>query len=219
MDALLAKATTADENPAPGYVFTELSKLTHTDASTCDRMSDWLFKRLARSEPAVKWKALLVMKHVAKGGRLDFRRALQRQNEAVKACLSFKGPPDPLRGDEPYRRVRIRALASEQGGSDEQNIKLRSQVSRLLSMRQRLRGHDARNLQKFLRSIDDPDTFADLAAFNLCDSARFKQRILETLDVNKRLGLLKTWAKTEVETLRLTKTLQGELPDDHVSDN
>lgn len=122
-------------------------------------------------------------------------------------------------GEEPYRRVRIRALASEQGGSDEQNIKLRSQVSRLLSMRQRLRGEDAGNLQKFLRSIDDPDTFADLAAFNLCDSARFKQRILETLDVNKRLGLLKTWAKTEVETLRLTKTLQGELPEDRVSDN
>ncbi|MEY4488924.1 MAG: hypothetical protein RIQ79_1432 [Verrucomicrobiota bacterium] len=122
-------------------------------------------------------------------------------------------------GEEPYRRVRIRPLASEQGGSDEQNDKLRAQVSRLLGMRQRLRGEDAGNLQKFLRSIDDPDTFADLAAFNLCDSVRLKQRLLETLDVNKRLGLLKTWAKTEVETLRLTKTLQGELADDHVSDN
>ncbi|AKC81909.1 hypothetical protein IMCC26134_02355 [Verrucomicrobia bacterium IMCC26134] len=122
-------------------------------------------------------------------------------------------------GEEPYRRVRIRALASERGGSEEDNTKLRAQVSRLLSMRQRLRGEDAGNLQKFLRSIDDPDTFADLAAFNLCESSRLKQRILETLDVNKRLGLLKRWAKTEVETLRLTKTLQGRLPDDHVSDN
>jgi hypothetical protein len=26
MDALLKKATTADENPTPGYVYTELSK-------------------------------------------------------------------------------------------------------------------------------------------------------------------------------------------------
>jgi ATP-dependent Lon protease len=86
-------------------------------------------------------------------------------------------------------------------------------------MRQRLRGEDPGNLQKFLRSIDDPDTFADLAAFNLCDSPRLKQRLLETLDVSKRLGLLKTWAKTEVETLRITKTLQGELPDDNVSNN
>lgn len=122
-------------------------------------------------------------------------------------------------GEEPYRRVRIRALASEQGGSEEENTRLRTQVSRLLALRQRLRGEDAGNLQKFLGSIDDPDTFADLAAFNLCDSVRMKQRLLETLDVRKRLGLLKTWAKNEVETLRLTKSLQGELPDDHVSNN
>jgi len=122
-------------------------------------------------------------------------------------------------GEDPYRRVRIRALASEPGGSEAENTKLRSQISRLLSMRQRLRGEDPGNLQKFLRSIDDPDTFADLAAFNLCDSPRLKQRLLETLDVSKRLGLLKTWAKTEVETLRITKTLQGELPDDNVSNN
>ncbi len=122
-------------------------------------------------------------------------------------------------GEEPYRRVRIRALASEEGDGEEQNAKLRAQVSRLLSMRQRLRGEDAGKLQKFLRSIDDPDTFADLAAFNLCDSTHMKQRLLETLDVSKRLALLKTWAKNEVETLRLTKTLQGDLPDDRVSDN
>jgi len=122
-------------------------------------------------------------------------------------------------GEEPYRRVRIRALMSEPGASDEQNRRLRTQVSRLLGMRQRLRGEEAMNLQKFLRSIDDADTFSDLAAFNLCDNARLKQRLLETLDVSKRLELLKSWAKTEVETLRLKNTLQGGLPDDDVSNN
>ena len=95
-----------DDNPTPGYVYTELAKITHQDASTSDKMADWLYKRLARSEACVKFKVLKVMALVCKTGRMEFRRALQRQNEAVKQCQQFKGPPDPLRGDEPYRKVR-----------------------------------------------------------------------------------------------------------------
>jgi hypothetical protein len=106
MDGLLNKATTADENPTPGYVYPELIKLTHADVGNCDKMADWLYRRLQRAEPSVKYTVLQVMKLVSKGGRLEFRRALQRQNEAVKVCLQFKGPPDPLRGDEPYRKVK-----------------------------------------------------------------------------------------------------------------
>lgn len=87
-------------------MYTELAKVTHQDAATCDKMADWLYKRLQRGEPAVKHKVLKVMALVAKTGRMEFRRALQRQNEAVKQCLQFKGPPDPLRGDEPYRKVK-----------------------------------------------------------------------------------------------------------------
>lgn len=122
-------------------------------------------------------------------------------------------------GEEPYRRVRIRALASEPGGSEEENEKLRTRIARLLGMRQRLRGEDAADMGKFLRSIDDPETFADLAAFNLCDNASLKQRLLETLDVRKRLTLLQDWARREVNDLRLRKKLQGELADDDVSNN
>ncbi len=100
------KATSNDDNPTPGYVYPELIKLTHADVANCDKMSDWLYRRLQQSSPSVKWKVLLVMKLVSKGGRMEFKRALQRQNEAVKQCLQFKGPPDPLRGDEPYRKVK-----------------------------------------------------------------------------------------------------------------
>jgi hypothetical protein len=106
MDGLLNKATTNDENPTPGYVYPELIKLTHADVANCERMAEWLFRRLQRTEPSVKFKVLQVMKLVSKGGRMEFKRALQRQNEAVKACQQFKGPPDPLRGDEPYRKVK-----------------------------------------------------------------------------------------------------------------
>jgi hypothetical protein len=42
MDALLKKATTADDTPTPGYVYVELGKLTHGDLAVCDKMADWL---------------------------------------------------------------------------------------------------------------------------------------------------------------------------------
>jgi hypothetical protein len=61
------------------------------------------------SEASVKWKTLLVMKQVSKSGRMEFRRTLARHTDSVKACLQFRGPPDPLRGDEPYRKVHTAA--------------------------------------------------------------------------------------------------------------
>ena len=61
--------------------------------------------RLKRNEASVKFKVLVTMKQVARSGRGEFRRALQRHKDAVKACADFRGPPDPLKGNEPYRKV------------------------------------------------------------------------------------------------------------------
>ena len=124
-----------------------------------------------------------------------------------------------ITGEEPYRRVKIRALSSEPGAPDEDNARQRAQLSRLLSTRLRLSGGGSDELAKFLRTIDDPETFVDLAAFNLCSDARLKQRLLETLNVRERLALLSGWARREVDALRLRKTLQGGLADDSISNN
>ena len=122
-------------------------------------------------------------------------------------------------GEEPYRRMKIRALESEPGAPEADNERLRTQLSRLLSTRMRLSGESSAEITKFLRGIDDPETFADLAAFNLCGDARLKQRLLETLNVNQRLGMLNKWARREVDTIRLRKKLQGDLADDDVANN
>lgn len=122
-------------------------------------------------------------------------------------------------GEEPYRRVRIRALSSEAGATDEDNARLRAQLSRLLSTRLRLSGENSDELTKFLRTIDDPEVFVDLAAFNLCGDARLKQRLLETLNVRERIALLSGWARREVDSLRLRRKLQGKLADEDVSNN
>lgn len=122
-------------------------------------------------------------------------------------------------GEEPYRRIQIRALTSDPGASEDENARLRAQLSRLLSTRLRLSGEGPAELTKFLRTIDDPETFVDLAAFNLCSDARLKQRILETLNVHERIALLSDWARREVDALRLRKSLQGRLSDEDISNN
>ena len=39
-----------------GYVFSELSKLTHGDPAICDKIADWCASRLTKPEPSIKWK-------------------------------------------------------------------------------------------------------------------------------------------------------------------
>ncbi len=121
--------------------------------------------------------------------------------------------------EQPYRRVRIRPLASEPGGTEEENMRLRSRLSRLLGTRQRLSGEGSEQLAKFLRTIEDPEIYSDLAAFNLCEDAGFKQRLLETLSVRRRLQLLNQWAQREVDGLKLRAKLQGALGDDDIGNN
>ena len=121
--------------------------------------------------------------------------------------------------ETPYRRVRIRALPSDPGASDAENARQRARLSRLIGTRFRLSGDGSTELTKFLRSIDDPEVFTDLTAFNLCDDARLKQRLLETLNVRDRLALLNRWAQAEVDALKLRRSLQGDLADEDVSNN
>ena len=85
------------------------------------RGATWTFRGAARPPPRggetvenpagnknanVKCKALKVIARVSQTGAPQFRRNLCRQLPAIKACLQFTGPPDPLRGDEPYKKVR-----------------------------------------------------------------------------------------------------------------
>ena len=51
-----ARSAAAGRPLAQGYVFSELCKLTHGDPTVCDKIADWCATRLARPEPAIKWK-------------------------------------------------------------------------------------------------------------------------------------------------------------------
>lgn len=121
--------------------------------------------------------------------------------------------------DEPYRTIRIRALTSAPGADDDENLKLRSRLSRLLTTRQRLSGQLSNELSRFLKTVEDPEVFVDLAAFSFCEKPRLKQKLLETLDVHHRLELLSEDIRADIESIKLRKRLQGDLSDEGIASN
>lgn len=121
--------------------------------------------------------------------------------------------------EDPYRLIAVQPLATTAGTHQAGLEVLRLEVMRLLNLRRRLGTPAPKGMTQFLESIDDIDTFADIAVFNLCESSALKQRLLETLETSRRLRLFAASLKAEIEAQRLRRKLQGRLPDDHIADN
>jgi len=110
--ALLNKATSSDETPTPGYMYGEIVQITHAGPQACEQLEDYLLKKLPKDSAQVKLKCLRIIKNVCDKGRPDFKRNIQKKADIVKACLSYRGQPHPLKGDEPSKAVREEAEAT-----------------------------------------------------------------------------------------------------------
>lgn len=116
----------------------------------------------------------------------------------------------------PFRLIHIKALQSRSSESPETNTALRHEITRLIGLKQTCGGHSPNALADFMRTVEDPDIFADIAAFNFCESPLLKQRLLETLDVSERLQALSLHLQGEIDAFHLRQNLQGELSDDDI---
>ncbi|XP_072978436.1 protein MODIFIED TRANSPORT TO THE VACUOLE 1 [Typha angustifolia] len=99
---------TVDEDKiAPVYKLEEICELLRTSpASIVKEVSDYILKRLDHKSPAVKQKALRLIKYaVGKSGN-EFRREMQRHSAAIRQLFHYKGQPDPLKGDALNKAVR-----------------------------------------------------------------------------------------------------------------
>jgi Lon protease-like protein len=121
--------------------------------------------------------------------------------------------------EKPYRSIRIRALASAPGAEAAENERLRQELARLLQLKSKLGARAPLDVAAFVQTIDDPEVFSDLAAFTFCENPAVKQKLLETLDVNRRLQLFSRQLKAEIASLRLRRKLQGDLEDGDISNN
>ncbi len=109
--SILARATSSDSSPTPGYLYGEIARMTYASHEGCIQMVAYLLKRLRKPSGVVKLKVLNIFKQVCPKAQNGFKRAIQCHIEDVKDCLSFTGPPDPLCGDEIY--VLVRGAAKE----------------------------------------------------------------------------------------------------------
>jgi len=111
---LLNRATDGTEAPTPGYLYIDIAKNASGSPMACQEIATFLTRKLANKQNAnVKWKCLKVIAKTAEAvGRGQFKRAVAQDQSAVAAirlATNFRGPPDPVRGDEPYNRVRLAA--------------------------------------------------------------------------------------------------------------
>ena len=131
-------------NTGGRYMYNEIAKMTLTSYEGNRQVANYLAKKLKSKNHNVKWKVLLIIKHVALKGSpsvrhihhpstttnppppthhqptinpspphrntsSQFKRDMMRDINEMRECITFTGPPDPLRGDSIYVRV-VRAL-------------------------------------------------------------------------------------------------------------
>lgn len=121
--------------------------------------------------------------------------------------------------EEPYRFAHVRPLACTPGASGEENRRLRNEAARLLLLKRKFDRAMPGEMTEFLQTIEDPETFVDLAAFGLCEDAAVRQKLLETLDTRRRLQLFSRRVRTDIEAIKLRRKLQGRLGDDAIPNN
>ena len=60
------------------------------------------------------WGAKRHGRQVCEQGKPEFKRAVQRKAEVVKACLQYRGTPDPLKGEHTCEDFNYLQLVSAQ---------------------------------------------------------------------------------------------------------
>jgi Lon protease-like protein len=121
--------------------------------------------------------------------------------------------------DDPYRFIEVRPLFSVAGGSAEELSTLRDQTARLFALKRQLGLPVADGMAQLVQSVADPEAFADLAGFALCEDSGFKQQLLETLATKERLQMIARQLEQEIRLAKLQRQLQGGLGDDQISHN
>ena len=113
---LLSRATDSSDAPTPGYMYLDIAKNAAGNPAVCMDIAKYLINRLQqKNNPNVKFKCLKIISKTCvspylKGGQ--FKRCLAQDPSSmasIKEALQFRGPPDPVRGDQPYEKVRAAA--------------------------------------------------------------------------------------------------------------
>ncbi|TYZ61088.1 hypothetical protein PybrP1_004549 [[Pythium] brassicae (nom. inval.)] len=105
----LAEATSLHDGPVPLYLMEEIARSTKESARDAEKVADFMIARLNKSNLIVKLKALQLIAFCVREGSPAFSGAIREEEQDIAAYLQYTGPPDPVYGDERYRRIRVAA--------------------------------------------------------------------------------------------------------------
>eukprot|EP01122_Echinamoeba_exundans_P016109 TRINITY_DN806_c0_g1_i1.p1 TRINITY_DN806_c0_g1~~TRINITY_DN806_c0_g1_i1.p1 ORF type:complete len:622 (-),score=117.32 TRINITY_DN806_c0_g1_i1:108-1973(-) len=108
---LVDEATEDSDATTPGFIYNDIIQLTQKSGEECAKVINHLFSRLNLRRPKIKLKALALIRQLLTRGPAQCKREILRRAELLRACLSFRGPADPLHGDAQYAAVRDAAQA------------------------------------------------------------------------------------------------------------
>lgn len=108
---LLARATEGTDAPTPGYMYVDIAKNASSSPAACQEIAQYLTRKLAsKQNHNIKYKCCKVIAKAAEQvSRGQFKRCIIQDPAgvaAIKEAMNFRGPPDPVLGDEIYNRVR-----------------------------------------------------------------------------------------------------------------
>jgi Lon protease-like protein len=119
----------------------------------------------------------------------------------------------------PYRVARIRPLESFEEPAPPPRDQLLAAVAALAKAQAVFGPEFPKPILDAFRTVQNAGYLSDLVSYTLLDDYHQKQIMLETLDVNVRLGKLIELLQQKVRQLQLWKTLQGNLPPDEIGKN
>ncbi|KAL3674718.1 hypothetical protein V7S43_000653 [Phytophthora oleae] len=103
----LAEATSLHDGPVPVYLMEQIANSTKSGDRDAEKIADYMLGRLNKSNLIVKLKALQIISFCIREGSPAFTEAIRDEEQELLAYLQFSGPPDPVYGDEKYRRIRV----------------------------------------------------------------------------------------------------------------
>ena len=108
---MLNQATASTDEPTPGYIYGEIVKMISKSDDVRYSVTEYLFKKLAKDDPIVKWKTLKILKHVCDKGGVEFKRGAKKPSNVtiIKDCQKYRGNQHPTRGDHYNKLVRSEA--------------------------------------------------------------------------------------------------------------
>ncbi|KAK3529593.1 hypothetical protein QTP70_032012 [Hemibagrus guttatus] len=102
----LMKATADDEAPCPGYLFEEISKISHESPGCSQCLLEYLLERLQVESCHVKLKVLKILLHLCGHSPPHFVTELRRNATFIQEVTVYSGPPDSIHGNALFQKVR-----------------------------------------------------------------------------------------------------------------